>query len=652
MMKMMKKKGASAGGGILGPALMLLMALLLTAPDPATGTPLVIPQGRAVQSEANREDSEKSKRDKDKDDREEGDDEKAKPVSFRITYPAPPKPPIERIPRRGAGEHFQLVGHNPLLDNHLIPDLRPMGIPRGANGNIAAAAGPCVYVGNLAGSLPALVVDVSNPRNPTVVGPVPGHVPGIGHGIDAIDSIPELDLMVIHMRPAVFGGFNPQNATSLQIYDISNCRRPRLVMNFPLGQEAGNNSALHMSTIWRDPANPARVLHTTSFLAVHHPGLTPRPDDIDIRVVDLTGCPRQCNPRVVAEWGLEAEEAIPTIVDVRYPDGTTFPRPTVTHQATFSVDGTRMWVAALGAGFFGLDSELLAKNLPCDPRSPRRGEPPELKASHCLKLLNPNFSEHLDSATGVNIPGRADWDPPFFSAHTHTAANVPGGRYVVVADEPNTAAFVACPWSWMRLMYVGDKETGNPIFLPPSQRLPYRGDLFPSVLGVMASAQNVPGRCPTPGVPAGRDTYGPEITRDDHGPHEPLVFPNLVIATYYSDGLKAFSIANPLTPVEVGSFYNKPVETVRFCWTNCLAPITDAQGRTVQIPPDLSVGPVDLRAFSRPIARDGLIYYVDSNSGLYILKYTGPHAEEIPERGTCVTGNIHVAGFEPCPPYR
>jgi hypothetical protein len=169
------------------------------------------------------------------------------------------------------------------------------------------------------------------------------------------------------------------------------------------------------------------------------------------------------------------------------------------------------------------------------PGPPRRGETPEARASHCLKLLNPVFSEVLDPATAVNIPGRADWDPPFFTGHVHTAANVPGGPYVIVADEANTAASVACPWSWLRVMCVGDQEQGNPIFT--SQLFPLRGDLFPSVLGVMASAQNIPGRCPKPGVAPGPDTYRRRITRDDHGPHEPLVFPNLVIATYYSDGL-------------------------------------------------------------------------------------------------------------------
>ena len=90
------------------------------------------------------------------------------------------------------GDNFRLVGHNPLLDTFLIPQMMPggslfpehgpRGVPRGGNGNLGVAAGPCVYAGSLTGSIPALVVDVSNPKRPTVVGPVPGHKPGIGHG--------------------------------------------------------------------------------------------------------------------------------------------------------------------------------------------------------------------------------------------------------------------------------------------------------------------------------------------------------------------------------------------------------------------------------------------------------------------------------------
>ena len=593
-------------------------------------------------------------------------------TSFEASYPPPTKPALSRIAANGAGWNFELVGQNPLLDSDpgaLDPGLTPMGIQRGSNGNLGVAAGPCVYVGSLAGSLPALVVDVSDPRKPTVVGPVPGHVPGIGHGIDAIDTIPDLNLMVIHMRPAVWSGFKRENATALQIYDISDCRRPRLVTNYTLGQENGVNTGMHMSTIWRDPANPARVLHLTSFLATNSDSATTKPelgldrdvrrDGIDIRVVDLTGCPTSCNPRVVAKWGLEAEAGIPRMISVTYPDGNVVTRAAVTHQATFSVDGTRIWVAQLGMGFFGLNSELLAKNQSCNPESPMLGEDPAKRTTHCLRLLNPTVIEDLNRSTRTDVPGRLSWDSPFFGGATHTAANVPRGdgkTYVIAADE---TWYGACPWAWMRVLYVGGPDQlSQEKFL--GKRVSWRGDLFPGVLGSMGTAQNVPDRCPTPEaqlppVSSPSGTYGKEILQNAdgfHGPHEPLVFPNLVIATYYSSGLQAYSIANPLMPVNIGAFYHKPVATVRFCSTDCLDDVRDEQGRSIRRPPDVSKSPVDIKAFSRPIAKDGLIYYVDWESGLFIVRYKGPHAGEIPQKGTCVTGQVHTAGFEPCPPYK
>lgn len=50
---------------------------------------------------------------------------------------------------------------------------------------------------------------------------------------------------------------------------------------------------------------------------------------------------------------------------------------------------------------------------------------------------------------------------------------------------------------------------------------------------------------------------------------------------------------------------------------------------------------------------DGYLIYVDVHSGLCVLEYHGPHAEEIPDEGNCISGNPGGVepGFEPCPPY-
>jgi hypothetical protein len=54
--------------------------------------------------------------------------------------------------------------------------------------------------------------------------------------------------------------------------------------------------------------------------------------------------------------------------------------------------------------------------------------------------------------------------------------------------------------------------------------------------------------------------------------------------------------------------------------------------------------------FSFPLTHDGLVYYADVHSGLYVLLYRGPHEEEIPREGICMADNAR-AGYEPCPPY-
>jgi len=100
-------------------------------------------------------------------------------------------PETEDIPPRGLAWNFRLMGHNPLLDSdqgtsNFDPYINPpMGIPRGSNGDITAA-GDCAYVGSLIGYQPALIVDVSNPPRPTVVGAVPDLVPGVRNGIEGL----------------------------------------------------------------------------------------------------------------------------------------------------------------------------------------------------------------------------------------------------------------------------------------------------------------------------------------------------------------------------------------------------------------------------------------------------------------------------------
>ncbi len=106
--------------------------------------------------------------------------------------------------------------------------------------------------------------------------------------------------------------------------------------------------------------------------------------------------------------------------------------------------------------------------------------------------------------------------------------------------------------------------------------------------------------------------------------HKSLVFENLIFVAWIAGGVRAVDISNPGTPFETGFFFNKPV------------------GRTQ----DGSVNPeLDIRNY--PTLKDGLLYFLDGQSGLYVLKYTGPRKEEIPQKGLFTQNAIQVPGRQP-----
>src|SRR5436309_1786473 len=205
-------------------------------------------------------------------------------------------PPISQIPAGGLSRNFELVAHLPLMDDYQWENT-PMGIPRGSNGDITAA-GTCVYVGSFIGYQPAIVVSVKDPARPQVVGPIPDQIPGVATGIEGIEASGDL-LVMDHRNPLGGLSFDPPPglpARGISMYDISDCEKPNLVARFDYQGEP-----THTVSLWRDPENPARVLALQSFSGSR------REPGIDLRIVDLTGCPKDCKPRLVAKWGMAAQ---------------------------------------------------------------------------------------------------------------------------------------------------------------------------------------------------------------------------------------------------------------------------------------------------------------------------------------------------------
>jgi hypothetical protein len=536
------------------------------------------------------------------------------------TTPSPatgphPRTPVDQIPAGGEMQGFTLVGHNALIDT-------ATGLPRGQNGGITAVR-DCVYVGTNIGMEGTAIVDLADPTQPALIGELPGRIPGRANGVEAIEAVADQNLLVELLRVSAVGFDPPQDQfnVGMQVWDVSDCRKPSLVSNisFPNANE-------HYMTLWRDPNQPNRVLADVT-------SDTGTPDDgIDIRVYDLTGCPATCNPQQIAEWGLSAQFEIPPTLEIPY-DGGVYRPSTQTHDATWSLDGTRMYLGQTHFGFFELDTTPLGKNQPCDGSAPKTPE----ASGHCITILNPDLSARV-APFGVGV------------GTVHAAVRLPGRPYASLQHESGS-----CPWSGIDLVYVGNQES----FLPgaPGTGL-MRGDLRPKLVGSFSIPENQLDRCPQPNVPAGPNTFGPAIMRNGlMSVHNVIAFPDLEIATWYSGGLRAIDVTNPFMPFEVGYFFNKPEADARWCgfdsvqFPYCGPVEKDANGLPFQQRP---TGPLDIVARSYPIVMNGYVVYSDANSGLYVLKYNGPHADEIPSSGLCISHNPNVTspGFEPCPPYR
>jgi hypothetical protein len=188
-------------------------------------------------------------------------------------------------------------------------------------------------------------------------------------------------------------------------------------------------------------------------------------------------------------------------------------------------------------------------------------------ASPEIKLLTP-------------IENRVDYSPPHPPGN-HSAVKVPNRDLVITTDEIYPAPILqGCPWGWMRVMNIEDVRKP---FIQSEFKLP----------------ENNRNRCP--------DDKGPEWV--SYTSHNPTVTENLVLVTWHSGGFRIVDISDASNPKIVGVYMPKPLSHVQ----------TE----------DPALGGHPVAMWSYPIIRNGLIYVIDLRNGLYILKYSGPHRDEI-----------------------
>jgi len=180
----------------------------------------------------------------------------------------------------------------------------------------------------------------------------------------------------------------------------------------------------------------------------------------------------------------------------------------------------------------------------------------------------------------------------------------------------------------------------------PENRNATNGTLAPGPVGDYSLPEQQPENCGSEGWDPDAVAWPGWLT-----PHFALPFPDVVFVTYYSGGIRAINISDPSEPAEVGHFFNEPVSEVR--WATYGPSGDGGSSGDEPVPHQRLRNNTSMFAFSYPVVHDGYVIYGDVHSGLYVLKYTGPHAEQIPDHGTCLAANPGAVapGYEPCPPY-
>ena len=241
------------------------------------------------------------------------------------------------------------------------------------------------------------------------------------------------------------------------------------------------------------------------------------------------------------------------------------------HSMTPSFDGKRTYLAYLRGGFGVLDtSEVVADT---DDHFVNLND----------KLLTPvpfptwGTGPHCDGHTAAGC------------AESHSAVPLPGRPFALTIDEVYgtfTASSFGWPWGWARLWNIAQPKR-------------------PHIIGQYKIFQNTPA---FQGSPAD-DSDTEQFT--SYSSHNPTVIRNLIFDSWHSGGEQAIDVSDPGSPVQAGWFSPTPLAAV------------------ATEDPALSRGPNKVVMWSFPIIRNGLIYVVDIRNGLYVLRYTGSHSDEV-----------------------
>lgn len=245
-------------------------------------------------------------------------------------------------------------------------------------------------------------------------------------------------------------------------------------------------------------------------------------------------------------------------------------RTSTLHSLSVSPDGTRLYLAHSGDGVLVANATPLTRGSADGRRS--------------IELLT-----SPEDAPSWGVPG------------AHSAVPIPGGDHVYVTDESYGEYFgitetpfvgfddvaTGCPWTWSRVIDASD--AGDPAVVA-EYRIPENHESYCDRAGTERATQS--------------DTTS-------FSSHNPTVTQNVGLVTWHGGGLQAVDLSDPRSPEGVGEFRPRALAAV------------------ATEDPALTQGRYDVAMWSYPVVSDGLVYVTDIRNGLYVLRYTGPHAAEV-----------------------
>ena len=188
--------------------------------------------------------------------------------------------------------------------------------------------------------------------------------------------------------------------------------------------------------------------------------------------------------------------------------------------------------------------------------------------------------------------------PATYLGNVHGGVKVPGKPYAVLVQEGYAGVFTpglatsGCPFGWMRMADIS---------IESAPRLVAGGEF----------------RLQENDCARSRELNGTFTS------HNQTLFPSLALLPWYGGGLRAVDIAEPSKLSETGAFVPKPAFEPDFRDTRLYFRTGERWTGAM---------------WSYPVVQNGLIYIVDIDLGLFVLRYTGKGANEV-KQAPFVEGN-------------